>query len=954
MFNEAPIARCLRLAFIGGLVGATLASQVATAQTVQQGERVEITGSNIRRVQSETASPVQTVSREDIERSGKTSVAELLQTLALDNAGSVPKTFYNGFSSGGAAISLRGLGAGATLVLVNGRRVAPFALADDGTKTYTDLNTIPLEAVERIEILKDGGSAVYGSDAIAGVVNIILKKEFNGLQARVSVGQSLQYGDGRDTQFSVMGGFGNLDTDGYNFFGDLEYHKTNSIDLSNRTDRGRVGRTDLRTDGFTSSDTTAGGAGAGGTGAILAGRASTGSSIIGNVRNPTTLLYYSRDDQRAATGFTRTFPGAACSNFTSYPQGDPNGSCLIDATNKYVQVQPSSEDYNFYGRGSFKLGDNFTGYFEGNYYQDTTRTHGTPSGVSGSWASPTAAVTSNGILGANHPDNPYFGSAARLRYLATDVGGRNSANDSTFSRFLVGVRGSAFGWDIDTAATYSRDRIKEVRTGFLQFDVLTALLNPTAANVAIASANSAAYRALPAGSVYRIGENAGLNSAALYQALSPAISATGQSQTALADFKASRELFNLPGGALGVAIGAEFRHEQNSLTPVSGTERANIVGLGYSAYSLSRNISAIYAEAVAPVVKMVEISAAARYDHYSDAGNSFTPKAGIKFTPIEQFAIRGTFSKGFRAPNAPESGGGTAAFATSPDPVRCALGVTSVCSATSVAFISSGNPNLQPEHSKVFTGGIVLDPTKTTSIALDYFNIVRKNEIIAGSGSNSDAVLAGRVTRDPTNTQAGIAGDPGLLVAILAPYVNSSRTRVRGLDLDARQDVPLASYGKLSFGVKWTHLFSYQVVDNEGNVSEYAGTHGNCNTTNCIGTPADRVNADLTYNFGNFTISTLVNFRAGIKNTEIKDDPNGCETTLLSGADNPGNCRIGSFTTFDLTARWRPTRNWEVFGTVQNLFDRVPPYDPTTYGAVNYNPLDFSGAIGRFFSVGAR
>jgi len=139
MFHEAPIARCLRLAFIGGLVGVTLASLPAAAQTVQQGERVEVTGSNIRRVQSETASPVQTVSREDIERSGKTSIAELLQTLALDNAGSVPKTFYNGFSSGGAAISLRGLGAGATLVLLNGRRVAPFALADDGTKTYTDL-----------------------------------------------------------------------------------------------------------------------------------------------------------------------------------------------------------------------------------------------------------------------------------------------------------------------------------------------------------------------------------------------------------------------------------------------------------------------------------------------------------------------------------------------------------------------------------------------------------------------------------------------------------------------------------------------------------------------------------------------------------------------------------------------------------------------------------------------
>ena len=255
MFNEAPIARCLRLAFIGGLVGVTFASLPAAAQTVQQGERVEVTGSNIRRVQSETASPVLTITREDIEKSGRSSIADLLQTLTVDNAGSVPKTFGNGFASGGSGISLRGLGAGATLVLLNGRRVAPYALADDGTKTFTDLNLIPIEAVERVEILKDGGSSVYGSDAIAGVVNIILRKEFNGIVIKGSVGQSLEYGDGRDTRTSITGGFGNLDTDRFNVIGNFEYNKREPIYYSNRTDRGNLGKTDLRADGFQSGDT---------------------------------------------------------------------------------------------------------------------------------------------------------------------------------------------------------------------------------------------------------------------------------------------------------------------------------------------------------------------------------------------------------------------------------------------------------------------------------------------------------------------------------------------------------------------------------------------------------------------------------------------------------------------------------------------------------------------------
>lgn len=957
MFKETPAARCLRLAFVGGVAGLTIASTAAVAQEVQKGERIEVTGSNIRRAQTETASPVQTITREDLARSGKSTVSEYLQTLALDNAGSVPTTFGNGFSASGSGISLRGLGVGATLVLLNGRRVAPFPLADDGTKSYTDLNIIPLEAVERVEILKDGGSAVYGSDAIAGVVNIILRKEFNGVVAKGSVGQSLNYGDGRDTNASLLGGFGNLDTDGYNLFASFDYRKKEPIFYSNRTDRDRVGKTDLRGDGYTIDDTSSGGFTGAGSGGILTGRAATTSSVIGNVRNPATNLYYSRDDVTAGSGFTRTFPGANnyCNQLTNIPQGDPNGSCLIDGVQKYAQVVPASESYNFYTRGTLKINDNLQAYIEGNYYDNRSRSQSTPTGVSGSLSSPTATVTQNAILGAAHPDNPYFGTAARLRYQAADLGPRRSAIDSHFSRILAGIKGTALGWDFDTGAMWSKYELTNRRTGYIQSDVLTALLNPTAANQAAARATSAAYAALPAGTYYRIGENAGLNSSALYSALSPTISSVASSEVALVDFKASRELFNLPGGALGFAFGAEGRHESNYLTPTTGTERANVVGLGYSAYGLSRNIGAVYAEAVAPVVKWVELTAAARYDHYNDFGGAFTPKGGIKITPIDQLAIRGTFSRGFRAPNAPELGGGTAAFSVSNDPVRCALGVASACNSGSIAVISAGNKQLQPEHSKVFTGGIVLDPTRYTSFSADYFKIIRKNEIVAGFGTNEDAILAGNVTRDPSNVQPGVVGDPGVLVNILSPYVNSGRTTVRGVDVDFRQDIPLGtSWGKLSFGAHWTHLFQYQVMAQDGTIVEYAGSHGNCNVTNCIGTPADRVNADLTYKLGDLTVSTIMNYRASIRNRETMGD-DGCETHKGPNLDDdPANCRIGSFTTFDLTARWQATRNWEVFGSVQNLFDKKPPIDPTTYGAVNYNPLDYSGAVGRFFTAGAR
>src|SRR5437773_4431112 len=166
------------------LIGQAFASSAMLAipspSAAQQSvERVEITGTNIRRAETETASPVLVITREDIEKSGKATVAEYLQTLAVDNQGSVPMSFGNGFAPGASGVSLRGLGAGSTLVLLNGRRIAPYGLADDGQKVFTDLSVIPMEAVERVEILKDGASAIYGSDAIAGVVNLILRRDFN-------------------------------------------------------------------------------------------------------------------------------------------------------------------------------------------------------------------------------------------------------------------------------------------------------------------------------------------------------------------------------------------------------------------------------------------------------------------------------------------------------------------------------------------------------------------------------------------------------------------------------------------------------------------------------------------------------------------------------------------------------------------------------------------------------
>jgi iron complex outermembrane receptor protein len=950
-FRKTVVVRAVVAAFCG--TASMMVAQDVLAQSASSLQRVEITGSNIRRTDIETASPVQTVTREDIEKSGKTSVAEFLQTLAVDNQGSVPTTFGSGFASGASGISLRGLGAASTLVLINGRRIAPYGLADDGQKVFADLNVIPLEAVERVEILKDGASAIYGSDAIAGVVNVILRKSFKGTVAKASVGQA-QKGDGTEARAALTHGFGDMDTQGFNVLLNLELGKKEAIYNRDRSGRGAVGRSDLRREGF---DADSSGGANGGTGAIISGGGAAISSIAGNVRNPTSLLFNSRTNQdAAATGFTRTFPGADCATLSGgYPQGDPGGGCLIDAPQRYGMIQPEDKTINFFARAAKQINANNELYAEFNYYNDNSHSQTTPSGVHGSTGYPGGPVSNAGVaLGASHPDNPYFGTAARLRYLAADIGPRKSAVTSDFMRVLLGAKGTWNAWDYDTGLLYSENKTSNERNGYLQRDVTFALLNPTAANVAAARANSAAYAALPAGSVWRIGENAGLNSAALYGALSPQIGNDAVAKTTQLDFKVSRELGKLEGGPIGLAMGAEVRRESMSLEPTSGTERGNIIGLGYSAYEGSRTVAAMYGEAAFPVTKRLELSAALRADHYSDVGTSVTPKVGAKWRPLPTVALRGTYAQGFRAPSAAENGaGGLAAFSSASDPTRCALGITAGCSASQVAIITSPNPNLEPEKSKSASMGIVWDITPKTSFTADIWQIKRTGEI--NQESSAAAIAAGHVSRDPTTANPLFPGDPGIITAVLANYVNSASTKVNGIDLDLKHRMDLGSgNGRVTLTANWTHLLKWLRTEQNGDQFDYAGTHGNCDVTNCIGTPKDRVNVGATWEVGAWRVAAIANYRGSLSNKLFKDDPAGCATVFADGSDAPAGCKIGSFTTVDVAARWKMNDKTEIFGAINNLFDKKPPLDPTTYGAVSYNPLDYRGAVGRFFSVGLR
>jgi iron complex outermembrane receptor protein len=920
----SPIARSLALAF-GGLAAALPASQVF-AQQQQQLERVEITGSRIRRVDAESSAPVQTITREDIERTGKTSIQDVLRTVTADSNGTIPTSFTNGFAGGSAAVSLRGLGVNSTLVLVNGRRMSTYGLADDGTRNFVDLNSLPLEAVDRIEILKDGASAIYGADAVGGVVNVILRRNYTGASIGGSYGQTGD-GDGQDLRVYGSYGFGNLDTDKYNVFFTLEASSTDNIWSK---DRGFIGETDFRYRGY--YDVTNGA--------------------------PRPYFGLATPSANSPYGVTRNAAGGGARvNMIPCNPGptDPTtGLCRYNRLDEQ-EVQPETDRLNLYGRGTMQLSPTLTGYAELGYFQTKTKAAGTLGAnndggvyVPGDPFNP-LLVHGPMTLPAGHPDNT-FGVNRTLFYVPYELGGRDQETDNKVFRGLIGLSGSNYGWDWDSGLLYVKSTLQNDNFGFIIYNEMQAALN---------------------NGTYRI-TRPGLTSPsptdpAVLARVSPTLSSEPTSSVTSLDFKASRELMPLAGGALGLALGAEIRREEAEDPGVPGTETGSIVGLGYSKFSMKRDIYALYGEVVAPVAKWLELNAALRYDHYSDFGGNLAPKLGFKIRPNDQFLIRGTYSEAFRAPGAAEVGGSSFGF-------------------TTFGILSQGNPDIQPEEAKSYTLGVVWEPMAGTSFTLDYWKIDRENEILQ---ADPNTIIGNLPSTGTPNSRINGAlpgtfiyyGVDGNIATVTGFYRNASDTSTDGFDFSATHRMSLQDYGRLSGQLFWTHVNSLERTDEFGNTFEYAGTHGPLVQSSGTGAPKDRVTASLTWDRGPFALTLALNYTSSIKmvdneaeisdtdgteiinaNTGVHYPDNGsgnlnCGVFDTQGNVWNGNCKLPSFTTFDLFAKWSPTKNWDINFSVQNLFGKEAPFDPyliLTYG-INYNQAYHqSGAVGRFYTIGAR
>ncbi len=297
-----------------------LAADVASAQDL----RVNVTGTNIKRVETETAAPIETITREDIQASGLQTIAAVVQSITANNNGTISNAFVNGFGAGASGVSLRGLGANNTLVLLNGRRLAVYGLADDGQRSFVNLNQVPFDAVERIEVLKDGASAIYGSDAVAGVVNIILREQYTGFTGTATGGATYK-GDGEQFRAAVTAGVGDLTKDRYNAFITIDGQSQRAIATNNR--RQYVGSNNLEFMGLPDARP----------GNPLSGFAT--SSLVGNVRP------VAATNPNDTPGAFQSLPGCAAGNV------DADGFCRWEVKD-WLQIQPKTENLNVLAKGA--------------------------------------------------------------------------------------------------------------------------------------------------------------------------------------------------------------------------------------------------------------------------------------------------------------------------------------------------------------------------------------------------------------------------------------------------------------------------------------------------------------------------------------------------------------------------------------------------------------------------
>ena len=864
-------------------------------------QRVEITGSAIKRLESETALPVQIITRADIEKAGVTTAAELMARVSANVGGLTDGASINvgGDQRGFNSANLRGVGTSSTLVLLNGRRMANFA--SPGDDAGVDLNNIPAAALQRVEVLLDGASALYGTDAIGGVINFITRKDYQGVELN-AYGSGTQEGGAGKRTASITAGTGDLATDGYNVFAVFDAQQTDRLSTSQRKFIPNLNVPERL------------------------------GHLLSSFTSPANIrLSSAQRDHLQETGFLLN--GKPITNRQinlSIPDCNapanlylPSGTGGVDGcTYDYMrdtELYPKSEKQNFLSRGVLTLNADHQLYAEvalsrsrTNYVASSTRVIG----YLDYRKVPQLAGT-----GLDQLDDDIPGEL-EVRMRLKEAGNRTSELTSESQRFVVGATGTVAGWDYDVGLNHSVNTIRDRDTkGYLLKDKLRA--------------------GIADGSINPFGP-----SSAKGLALIESIQVNDEVRHARGvmdslDFKASRGLLAMGGGDMALAVGAEVRRERTqfrlSELLMSNNINDDSAPEGGKDTSDSRNVQAIYSELLLPFSKQWQAQLSGRYDHYQQVGGALSPKIGLTYMPSKQVLMRASAGKGFRAPSMSDLHRPTvySQTATLPDPVLCAAVENNYADcAQNWDTRRYSNDKLKPERSRQFTAGVVLEPSQHWTFSADYWNI-KRTDLISEIG---DDIILGNLTKYGDLVHRN---DDNEIDYIELRKENRGAQKASGIDITADLHGVKTAWGR--FG---GHLSGTYVLDSKIQTSPGDTFVSNLNKFVTDGVVQRwRHTITLDWDDGPYSASLSNTYSSGY------DDQNSAINTDDGSVVKPN--RVKAYTLWDMSGAYAVSKQFKLRAGIQNLFNTSPPYSNQAFFFLSgYDPT-YTDPRGRRFYASA-
>jgi iron complex outermembrane receptor protein len=916
-------------------------------------ETVEVLGTRIRRTEVEGPSPVNTYTIEDLRSSGALTVSDFLNTLPQTYSGitvgrnSTPSDLNMEFGqrneglsalipspgaspnllppaqTGVAGVSLRSLGAGSTLVLVDGRRVAQAGSRNMNSQSgqgFVDLNTIPMGLIDHIEVITDGASAIYGADAVAGVVNIVTKKNWVGTEISGTY-KATMHGGARERGTTLTSGFASGKLRGTLA---IDYYDRSKLTADQRSFSKNMDHRGI----LRGTNATTGAPIYGTDQRIQFGYPATVQALVGTTAGDFTALPGVRV-VLAPTGALTTPALSAFLPTTTVPVGqagtivNAQGQRATNVSN-FLELVPEAQRYGVNSNFTYAIREGWEAY--GSYSFSDSR------GLAGTLPAYSAASTTGTLVPAAY--NP-FNQNVMIGMLHPEFGTVTQSTRTASHSVTAGLRGRlSETWRWDSGFRWQRARFYQMNRNFNGAALTAALANP-----------DAALRLNP----FIDAVAAGLDRSAIYErmALYPTVDAVSGLRTF--DASANGDMLGIWGGPVKAAVGGSYDRPNNTNTAVAYSAAVTPV-VTTTTFSNTRNTYAAFGELSVPLfgkpnalpgLRRFDVQLAARYEDQDAAGSSTAPKYGVSWVPLQSVLFRASYSEGFRAPSLTENRVASSAVATTVnDPRRGNL-------TTAITLTRGSNPALQPETSTNEFYGVVYEPTfaKGLTLQVNYYRTLQKDAIQSLSTTvllNNEALFPGRVIRTAPTAADTAAGQPGAITEMVTYFVNFGEVRNESVDYLAEYRLPWEKFGRwrVSLNASNTRRAERKLAPGQAAIDDLGDTYSG---------PKWKTNTMLAWQKGAWNVSTSLNTMSGFKSNQAG------VAALTWTQSTPAMRKVDLRGGYDFKdGVWRKYgKGLRVNVGVSNLFDKKPPFYDVIYGynSALHSPYVFGRTLETSFTM---